>query len=304
MAPGAKGKQGRGRRLTGEEKLVIISKWEDQKIKKAHLAREFRVSEACIRQIIRNKEDIKRRLGTICESIRKKQRRISAGRFPEVETSLFEWLTACRMKQMIVPRCMLLFKAKQIAKDIGADGFKGSAGWLSHFQTRKGIVSAALHGEGGEVDKNDPILLQKLKELEEFICDYDYEHIYNMDETGLFYRVVPRYTTLLPSENVNTIRGKKERKDRITVAVCCNAIGSHKIDLFLIGKPKEPACIKTVRGKVWPIPYTHQKNAWMDSSTFAMWFDDVFSHPYDYEQGGQFCYYWTTRRRIPKNLLG
>ena len=275
MAPD-KRKQGRGRRLTGEEKLEIIEKWEDQKMKKAHLARDYGVSETCIRNTIRDKDDIKRRLGTVCESVLKRQRRISLGKFPQVETVLYEWLYACRMKEMVVPRCMLLFKAKQIAKDLGVESFKGSSGWLTNFLNRKGIVSTKLFGEGGEVDKNDPVLQQKLRELEELLCEYEYEHIYNMDETGLFYRVVPRHTTLLPSENKNTTRGKKAQKERVTAAVCCNATGSHKVDLFLIGKPKEPACIKTVRGKVWPIPYTHQKNAWMDSCTFAMWFDEVF----------------------------
>ena len=83
--------------------------------------------------MIRDKDDIKRRLGTICESVLKKQRRISLGRFPQVENVLYEWLYACRMKQMTVPKGMLLFKAKQIANDLGVEGFKGSSGWLTNF---------------------------------------------------------------------------------------------------------------------------------------------------------------------------
>jgi len=47
-----------------------------------------------------------------------------------------------------------------------------------------------LHGEGGEVDKNDPVLLQKIKELKNIIAGYDLKNVYNMDETGLFFRVI------------------------------------------------------------------------------------------------------------------
>ena len=118
--------------MTGEEKLEIIGKWQDQKMKNAHLARDNRVSETCIRNIIRGKDDIKRRLGTICESVLKKQRKISLGRFPQVENVLYEWLHACKMKQMTVPKGMLLFKAKQIANDLVVEGFKESKAIINH----------------------------------------------------------------------------------------------------------------------------------------------------------------------------
>ena len=64
-----------------------------------------------------------------------------------------------------------------------------------------------------------------------------------MDETGLFYRLLPRYTLLLPDEDDKTVRGKKIKKNRITLALCANADGSHKIDLALIGTSKKTACI-------------------------------------------------------------
>ena len=47
----------------------------------------------------------------------------------------------------------------------------------------------------------------------------------------------------------------------------------HKIPLQLVGKPKKPACIV---GKEWPLPYCAQKNAWMDTSTFMKWSDEIF----------------------------
>jgi hypothetical protein len=44
-----------------------------------------------------------------------------------------------------------------------------------------------LHGEGAEVDKNDPELLSALEELYSIIAQYNPENLYNMDETGLFF---------------------------------------------------------------------------------------------------------------------
>ena len=94
-----------------------------------------------------------------------------------------------------------------------------------------------------------------------------------MDETGLFYRLIPRYSVLLPTEDKKAVRGKKVKKERVTLTVCCNATGSHKIPIQIIGKPKKPAYII---GREWPVHYCSQNNAWMDTPTFMLWFDDIF----------------------------
>jgi hypothetical protein len=74
-----------------------------------------------------------------------------------------------------------------------------------------------------------------------------------MDETGLFYKVVPRYTILMPNEDVSTIRGQKKCKERCTLIVCANATGNHKITCALIGK----LCLL----EIGLLLYTSNKNA-------------------------------------------
>jgi hypothetical protein len=101
-----------------------------------------------------------------------------------------------------------------------------------------------LHGEGAEVNKSDLGLLVALDDLHTIIAQYDPENIYNMDETGLFFHLLPRYNLLMPNEDISTIRGKKKSKDRVSLIMCTNTMGTHKIPYALIGKPKAPACIK------------------------------------------------------------
>jgi hypothetical protein len=50
-----------------------------------------------------------------------------------------------------------------------------------------------LHGEGAKVNKNDLELLVALEKLYEIITQYDPKNIYNIDETGLFFRLLSRY---------------------------------------------------------------------------------------------------------------
>jgi hypothetical protein len=94
-----------------------------------------------------------------------------------------------------------------------------------------------------------------------------------MDETGLFFLLLPKYNLLMPNEDISTSKGKKKAKDRVSLIVCTNTFGTHKIPYALIGKPKELACIKDWQ---WPIPYFNQAKAWMDVETFWKWFNEVF----------------------------
>ena len=112
-----------------------------------------------------------------------------------------------------------------------------------------------MFGEGAEVNNTDPQLLESLNKLYEIIREYPPSCIYNMDETGLFHRLLPCYTLLMPNEDVSTVRGKKKSKDQVTLVVCANSNGSNKILCFIIGKSKIPACSV---GKLWPIPYCSQ----------------------------------------------
>jgi hypothetical protein len=77
----------------------------------------------------------------------------------------------------------------------------------------------------------------------------------------------------MPDEDISTTRGKKKSKDRVSLIVCANAMGTHKIPCALIGKPKAPTYIKD---RQWPVPYFIQAKAWMDVETCWKWFNEVF----------------------------
>lgn len=201
--------------------------------------------------------------------------RSSVGRFSDIENKLYVWIDSMRRADMPVPPSLAILKAKEIAAElsISNDDFKASWQWFDRFRTRHGLQKVLLHGEGGEVDKDNPELLAELNGLNALIDQYDSENVYNMDETGLFFRLLPRCTLLMPHEDVSSTRGKKKAKERVSLVVCANATGTHKITCTMIGKYKEPACIKN---REWPLKYLHQSKAWMDVETCWKWFNEVF----------------------------
>jgi hypothetical protein len=101
-----------------------------------------------------------------------------------------------------------------------------------------------LHREGAKINKSDLGLLVTLDNLYAIITQYDPVNIYNMDKTSLFFHLLLRYSLLMLDEDISTTRGKKKSKDWVSLIMCANAVGTHKIPYALIGKPKAPACIK------------------------------------------------------------
>ena len=62
-------------------------------------------------------------------------------------------------------------------------------------------------------------------------------------------------------------------KDRLTVILCVNALGTCKISPVFIGSSKQPRCLKK---NPPPIPYNHQRNAWSDAEIFSKWWNEVY----------------------------
>jgi hypothetical protein len=73
--------------------------------------------------------------------------------------------------------------------------------WLDRFKERHDIVCRSIGGESGVVDTDicDDWLKDKLPNL---LKNYKACDIFNADETGLFYKLMPNKTLQLKGENV------------------------------------------------------------------------------------------------------
>ena len=98
--------------------------------------------------------------------------------------------------------------------------------------------------------------------------------IFNCDETGLLWKLLPNKT--LVSAKEKQAKGFKKPKDRVTLMACCNATGTIKLPLVFIHKPAKPRCFRQIDMASLPVNYYSQKNSWMDSSIFKKWFFEKF----------------------------
>jgi hypothetical protein len=181
-------------------------------------------------------------------------------RFPELEDRLFQWIDTMRRLNLELPPYLVIAQAIEPAKtlEIPANDFKASWRWLMKLRAQKGLGSVLLCDEGAEVNKEDPELLLWLNDCHDIRMKYPAGNANNLDKTGLFFRLLPRYTLLMPNEDFSTMRGKTKLKDQVTLVVCAKTDGSSKVPCRMIGKSKAPAYIV---GRTWCIPYHNQKKA-------------------------------------------
>ena len=69
-------------------------------------------------------------------------------------------------------------------------------------------------------------------QIPEIIEHYSPVYIFNIDETGIFFKKSSDHSLVLSGDDRT---GNKKFKDRMTVLLCCNMVGD-KLKLMVIGK--------------------------------------------------------------------
>jgi hypothetical protein len=159
--------------------------------------------------------------------------------------------------------------------------------------------------ERGDVDKN---IVENWKEKLPKLCeDYEPKNIFNMDETGVFFKDTTRKTFHIKGEDCP---GGKRSKERITAAFCalahslhkvlavflssfqqcfylhhpfhptwyrrqcyafCASLTGEKLEPLIIGKSKKPRCFGKIKSENLPVMYRNNTKAWMNSLIFKEW---------------------------------
>ena len=100
-----------------------------------------------------------------------------------------------------------------------------------------------MPGERGDIDKN---VVENWKEKLPKLCEgYEPKNIFNMDETGVFFKDTTRKTFHIKGEDCP---GGKRSKERITVVFCASLTGE-KLEPLIISKSKQPRCFGKIKSE-------------------------------------------------------
>uniref|UniRef100_A0A1B6HUN7 DDE-1 domain-containing protein n=1 Tax=Homalodisca liturata TaxID=320908 RepID=A0A1B6HUN7_9HEMI len=97
------------------------------------------------------------------------------------------------------------------------------------------------------------------QDLKQMIQDRDPKDIFNVNETGSFYKCTPKNPFIQRSK----MSRREVKQGKIDIFAGSNMHGSEKLPLLMIGKFANPRCFKNVKSK--PIEYVNSSNTWMTS---------------------------------------
>ena len=146
--------------------------------------------------------------------------------------------------------------------------FDPSISWVQWWRERQGIVFKRQHGEKQD---HDSVAAEHWVSnvWPDIHSKYAASDIYNCDETGLYFRVLPEGTMCF---RTNKLSESKKATQRLTVLLTANMDGSDKRKPQVIGKSVKPKCFRGVASL--PVTYKANKNAWMTAAIFQYWVND------------------------------
>ena len=256
--------------LSNDQKLKICHhKAANQSIKQSALAnwamQEFKLSKVPTQGTISNIL-AKHQQYESMDSTELTSKRQRAVKHPELDNVLANWVLQCQARQVALSGDLIKEKARQFSRqlELGERTPEFSNGWLAKFNIRHGFKAQKSYGESGSVDldaidRNMPTIKEKLQ-------SYSLQDIYNMDETGLFYRMAPDRTIAR-----RQIEGSKKDKTRLTFVFAANADGSHKMEPLIIGHAQRPRAFNRKSGEQLGFYYRSNAKAWMTGLIFREW---------------------------------
>lgn len=194
--------------------------------------------------------------------------------WPILEEILFNWQQNIRRQGGCITGDILCEKARKIwpqipqYKDIPPPEF--STGWLAGFKKRYNLYKRAQYSEESSASAT---AAEEMKAVQTLAGEYEEDNIYNMDETGLFWRQAP--SSGLSTQNRP---GIKKDKSRITLVACVNSTGSDRLPIWFIGTAETPRSLRGLNigalGGVWRA----NKKALMTSIIMSQWLLSFYSH--------------------------
>ncbi|XP_064462138.1 tigger transposable element-derived protein 6-like [Ornithodoros turicata] len=232
--------------------------------RKKDVAARYGIPANSLSTILKSKDSI---FAAVASGTSTSRKRLKLATYEDVDKATFTWFMEMLAKGVPLTGAIVQRQAINFANMLGSDNFKASSGWLEKSKRRHAIVSRVLRGEAASADASGAASWLE-EHLTTILEKYAPEHVYNADETALFYQMLPKRTLMLKGERCE---GGKHSKQRFSVLLCVNMDGTDKRAPLVIGKSKKPHCFK---GKRIPVKYTSNTKAWMSRVIFREWVTD------------------------------
>ena len=171
------------------------------------LADIYKIGKKVTANILKNEKKIREQHEMFCEKSKKRNRH---GKYHKINEILFEWYKICCASNIYPNGVMLKEEAMAIKEQLrnsDFDDFSASDGWLDYWKTTYSVKERRIVGEAGDVSTET--VISWMERINELIEGYSLENIWNMDESGCFFKALPDKGLV---EKVKQAKGGKKSK--------------------------------------------------------------------------------------------
>ncbi|PFX29968.1 tigger transposable element-derived protein 6-like [Stylophora pistillata] len=222
------------------------------------IAEKFGIGRTQAHKILKQRNEILALYERNSQSNQRKRGR--SARYSKVNEVVWQWYVICSNLNIPVSGTMLQEEALLVAEKLGISGFAASNGWLESFKKHYNICSITKAGQNE--DLYQATIESWNGQVRKFIRGWKPEDVWNMDETGSFWRGLPE--TSLNNKRKQCNIGGKQANQRTTWVFFVNAAGE-KEDPIVIGRYLKPRCFKNLKDtkRLYQCYYFANSKAWM-----------------------------------------
>ncbi|XP_051885228.1 tigger transposable element-derived protein 1-like [Pristis pectinata] len=267
--------------ITLDVKMQVLRRLEAGE-RQVDVGRDFNLATSTIRTILRNAEKIKASRKTTTSFSATKLTRSRSSLLEKMEKELCIWVEDQLHRRISLSQLMIMEKARSIfthlqeqeGKGSTLETFTASRGWFFRFKRRSNLQNIHISGEASCAD--DQAAQEYTDMLRAIIKrgNYPPQLVFNVDETGLFWKRMPSCTFI--SQEEKCASGFKAAKDRLMLLLGGNAIGDLKLKPMLVYHARSLRVMEGFSSEHLPLIWRANKVAWITITIFHQWFTSYF----------------------------
>lgn len=230
-------------------------------------------SQSAISKMLKSRQEIQK---SECLPAAKRMSGVTCSR---LERALVAWINDCLARKQNISDRLIQEKADRVVQLVNSKlpsqnalSLKFSQGWLHKFKKRHSFKKwKRLSDTKPVVPLVRPAAGLPLNSICSLVSEYQPRDIFNVSEFGLDYS--------MPPDRAATIQQSTQRNPssaRLTCVVCCNADGTERIPLTIIGTCPNPLSMAASSNRVaddGEYDYHSNANAWMTADLFLDWLE-------------------------------
>jgi hypothetical protein len=193
-----------------------------------------------------------------------------------MEKLLTTWMEYQIQRRVPLSPTTIQGKARRLHADIkgkrqdAPQTFVASNGWFNRFKNRAGFHNVIVCGEAASGNAKAAQIFPDV--LKEIINEggYTAQQVFNVDETGLFWKKMPERTYI--SKEEKTMPRFTAAKDRLTLLLGSNASGDYRLNPLLVYHFENPRAFKVISKATLPVYHHSNQKARITIPLFEDWF--------------------------------